>query len=180
MLTGLLVAGLGSCSSRATLTRTRVLLVPSGEMSAQPVFRDPFCAFNSTNIALDFCAWTGVVCAGAVSDKVAANNARGTRYRVFIFQSERESPALQCREVGELPKLGPKNRHDGVRYVDIRSKRRHWVHSAQRASIEGALRAEIKEELTPALLRLDPMFDPLRNDPRFQKLATAPAKRNPK
>ncbi len=29
--------------------------------------------------------------------------------------------------------------------------------------------------LTPALLRLDPMFDPLRRDPRFEKMVAAPA-----
>ena len=33
--------------------------------------------------------------------------------------------------------------------------------------------------LTPALLRLDPMFDPLRNDPRFQKLAVDVAPKTP-
>jgi TolB-like protein/Tfp pilus assembly protein PilF len=38
----------------------------------------------------------------------------------------------------------------------------------------GALAENIP--LTPALLRLDPMFDPLRNDPRFEKLAHSDGK----
>jgi tetratricopeptide (TPR) repeat protein len=42
---------------------------------------------------------------------------------------------------------------------------------------EGALASRVP--LTPALLRLDPMFDPLRNDQRFQQLTVEPVTKSP-
>jgi len=47
-------------------------------------------------------------------------------------------------------------------------------------SIPGGGRLRVPLPLTPALLRLDPMFDALRNDPRFQKLVASPAPKEAK
>jgi len=44
--------------------------------------------------------------------------------------------------------------------------------------VERLLRIPYAFAITPALLRLDPVWDQIRNDPRFQKLAASPAPKN--
>ena len=61
---------------------------------------------------------------------------------------------------------GPTAEADAARAYSILGERDHAL-----AILERLLTQNYADSLTPALLRLDPVWDPIRDDPRFQKLA---------
>ena len=79
-----------------------------------------------------------------------------------------------------------KNAMDGPSSIEVLARVAAQTGESDRAiaalekvlSIPGAGAWTLNIPLTPALLRLDPMFDPIRSDPRFQKLAASPAPKN--
>jgi serine/threonine-protein kinase len=81
----------------------------------------------------------------------------------------------------EVPELLSRTEHDLWRAPGVKSAvagAYALLGDADRAIpfLEQALSSSYQRSITPALLRLDPLWDPIRNDPRFQKLCQEPAR----
>jgi TolB-like protein/Tfp pilus assembly protein PilF len=86
----------------------------------------------------------------------------------FVHDKETvDSVAAQVRERSQNDAMyGP-----GIEEVIAKARAHLGETDAAIESVKQLLQASSGNSLTPALLRADPLWDPLRNDPRFQELA---------
>jgi hypothetical protein len=88
---------------------------------------------------------------------------------VAAFQGDKSAAIAFAERATALVPI-EKDAVSGSTQLDILARVCAHVGERERAIATSQKLLSIPSALTPALLRLDPMFDPLRNDPRFQKL----------
>jgi TolB-like protein/class 3 adenylate cyclase/Tfp pilus assembly protein PilF len=109
---------------------------------------------------------------GVIGDLALTNMGLGDKSAALALSEQ----AIAANEIEKDAVTGPMSIEVYARIAARMGERDRAIGALEKLlamPYEGVLAENVP--LTPALLRLDPMFDPLRNDPRFQKLAALPA-----